>query len=110
MVATERTAIHPGRTLASEILRGSARSDRRGSAHPYPVVGGLASSRWADPTATYTAWGVHLDGGGSGVGDMDHHGLKPDSADRRRPVIVAEPKAGVLTNNGEVRTAHRHRL
>lgn len=66
------------------------------------VVGGLASSRWADPTTTWTALASIATVTAAVVAIWTLIALKQDSADRTRPVIVAELKAAVLTKNAEL--------
>lgn len=66
------------------------------------IVGLLAASRWADPTTTWTALASIATVAAAVVAIWTLIALKQDSADRTRPVIVAELKAAVLTTDAEL--------
>ncbi|QRY48137.1 hypothetical protein JVX93_15925 [Mycolicibacterium boenickei] len=66
------------------------------------VVGGLAVIDWATPATTWTAFGSIATVSAAVVAILTLLSLKQDSADRTRPMIVAELKHAVLTRNSEL--------
>lgn len=66
------------------------------------IVAVLASSGAAEPTTTWTALGSIATATAAVVAIWTLIALKQDSADRTRPVIVAELKPAVLTRNAEL--------
>lgn len=66
------------------------------------IVGGLAASNTADPSTTWTALGSIATVAAAVVAIWTLIALKQDSADRTRPMIVAELKHAVLTQDAEL--------
>lgn len=66
------------------------------------AVGVLATTHLAEPTTTWTALGAIATATAAVVAIWTLIALKQDSADRTRPVIVAELRAAVLTRNCEL--------
>lgn len=68
----------------------------------FVIVGLLASKDWAEPTSTWAAIASIATVTAAVVAIWTLIALKQDSADRTRPVIVAELRAAVLTQNAEL--------
>ncbi|WP_100482266.1 COG1361 family protein [Mycobacteroides abscessus] len=66
------------------------------------IVGLLSAKGWADATTTWTAFGALATVAAAIVAIWTLVALKQDSADRTRPVILAELKPAVLTRNSEL--------
>lgn len=66
------------------------------------IVGLLSAKSWADATTTWTAFGALATVAAAVVAIWTLIALKQDSADRTRPVILAELKPAVLTRNSEL--------
>lgn len=66
------------------------------------IVGLLSAKGWADAATTWTAFGSIATVAAAVVAIWTLVALKQDSADRTRPVILAELKPAVLTRNSEL--------
>ncbi|WP_166905936.1 hypothetical protein [Mycobacterium sp. DL440] len=66
------------------------------------IVGVLAVKDWAVPATTWTAFGSIATVSAAVVAIFTLVSLKQDSADRTRPVLIAELKHAVLTQNSEL--------
>lgn len=66
------------------------------------IVGLLAARKWAEPTTTWTAFGSIATVSAAVVAIFTLISLKQDSADRTRPMLIAELKHTVLTRDAEL--------
>ncbi|WP_131827623.1 hypothetical protein [Mycolicibacterium fortuitum] len=66
------------------------------------IVGVLATKNWASPATTWTAFGSIATVSAAVVAIFTLVSLKQDSVDRTRPVMIAELKHAVLTQNSEL--------
>ncbi|BBZ09679.1 hypothetical protein MDOR_38480 [Mycolicibacterium doricum] len=68
----------------------------------FSLVGLLASNRWADPTTTWAAMASIATVAAAVVAIWTLIALKEDSAERTRPVMVAQLSPAVLSSTAEL--------